>query len=296
MIIQVIKNVIYNITPPILYKIVKFMFHLKRPSLKPPIEIDLTRQYHEIAPDGWNTNLSNNVNGWDDQKVVETEISRWGNYCRNLDGTGPLGFSHEHNDLGIIRSVPFHNVHMTFAYVVTLTAHHKNKISILDIGSGLGHYYRLAKAVLPNVEFDYHCVDVPSLVSEGKKLNPEIHWYTNNSYLDHPYDLVMINGSMQYFKDWAQIIKQVSVVTKDYLLLTRINVVKDGMGCVAIQHIPAYGTSMLFQIFTEHEIIKTVEETGIRLIRELVVGDQIKVIGFLGSIESRGWLFRRFHD
>ena len=109
----------------------------------------------------------------------------------------PLGFTHEHDDLTVTRFVPFHNVHITYAYVLALTAHRKDAISVLDWGGALGHYYQIGKAVIPDVEIDFHFKEVPKLVELGRLLNPDVHWYADDSCLERTYDLVMMNGSLQ---------------------------------------------------------------------------------------------------
>ena len=139
----------------------------------------------EYAPDGWQTQLNNSKNqGWNVDSVVDNEKTKWDAFCRNLEGSGPLGFSHEHTDLSVIRNPNFHNVHISYAYVLTLTAHHKDRISVLDWGGSLGHYYLVGKAVLPDVSIEYHVKEVPLMAEAGKRLNPEVHWYDDESCLE----------------------------------------------------------------------------------------------------------------
>ena len=78
------------------------------------------------APDGWETRIDGPPSkGWDFEGVVEAERMRRV-VPPNLAGTGPLGFSHEHDDPSESRNVSFHNIHMTFAYVVALASRGKS--------------------------------------------------------------------------------------------------------------------------------------------------------------------------
>ena len=112
----------------------------------------------EYAPDGWNTLTGKPATqGWDNETVVAAELAKWQSFRENLEGSGPLGFSHEHTDLSEVRNVYFHNIHVTYAYVLALAARNKTELTVLDWGGGLGHYYLLAKAVLPDVNITFDC-------------------------------------------------------------------------------------------------------------------------------------------
>src|SRR4030042_3606352 len=225
----------------------------------------------EYAPDGWKAIRKDcGSSGWNSESVIEAEEARLDAFRRNLQGAGPLGFSHEHTDLTVVRNVSFHNIHVTYAFVLALAAHQKATLSVLDWGGGLGHYYLIGKAVLPDVALDFHCKDVPLMAEAGKRLNPEVHWYADESCLRRDYDLIMINGSLQYIQDWAGTLQRIASAVKGYLFLTRIPVVDNGPGFVAIQR--AYGIEMLHQQLNQALVLQVVEGTGLRLMREFVVG------------------------
>lgn len=212
----------------------------------------------EYAPDGWKTvQTKSNLRGWNAEIIADAERAKWDAFCRNLQGAGPLGFSHEHTDLTVVRNVSFHNVHITYAYVLALAAHQKTTLSVLDWGGGLGHYYLIGKAVLPEVTLDFHCKEVPLMAEAGKRLNPDVHWYADESYLERTYDLVMINGSLQYIEDWADILRRIALAVKGYLFLTRVPVIENGPGFVAIQR--AYSTEMLHQQLNQGAVLQVIE-------------------------------------
>ena len=246
----------------------------------------------EYAPDGWQTRLDNDqTKGWSVASVIATERTKWDDFCHNLEGTGPLGFSHEHTDLSVTRNPNFHNVHISFAYVLTLAAHKKDNISVLDWGGALGHYYKVAKAVLPDVAIDYHVKEVPLMAQAGKQLNQEVHWYDDEDCLKMHYDLIMMNGSIGYLEDWADVLHRLARSVKEYLFLFRLPVVQHSPSFISIERL--YHSQMLHQQLNQAELLETVKNTGLTLMREFVVGDRPYIRGAPEQCEIRGWLFKR---
>jgi putative methyltransferase (TIGR04325 family) len=275
-----IEKILALLVPPIVVKGIRFVIGQFRTA-------DL-----EYTPDGWQTQLDAGQNqGWSVDSVVNTEKAKWDDFCRNLKGTGPLGFSHEYTDLSVIRNPNFHNVHISYAYVLALAAHKKDRISVLDWGGALGHYYLVGKAVLPDVAIDFHVKEVPLMVKAGKQLNPEVNWYDNESCLERDYDLVMMTGSIPYMQDWADALHRIARSVKDYLFIARLPVVEHTPSFIAIQRL--YNSQMLHQQINQGEFLEAVKETGLTLVREFVVGDRPYIKGAPEQCEIRGWLFRR---
>ena len=48
-----------------------------------------------------------------------------------------------------------------FGYVLALAARTNRGLTVLDYGGNLGDYYWLAEALVPDVELDYHCKELP---------------------------------------------------------------------------------------------------------------------------------------
>jgi putative methyltransferase (TIGR04325 family) len=223
--------------------------------------------------------------------VIDTEKAKWDIFCQNLKGSGPLGFSHEHTDPFVIRNPNFHNVHISYAYVLALAAHKKDSISVLDWGGALGHYYLVGKAVLPDVDIDFHVKEVPLMAKAGEQLNPEVHWYDDETCLEREYDLVMMTGSIPYMEDWVDVLHRIARSIKKYLFVSRLPVIQNSPSFVAIQRL--YNSQMLHQLINQTEFLETVKETGLSLVREFVVGDRPYVKGAPEKCEVRGWLFKK---
>ena len=218
-------------------------------------------------------------NGWNIESTVSGTACERAKFERDLANGAPLGIAHEHN------------LHVSFAFVVALAAREKTKISILDWGAGLGQYCNLAKVSIPGVGVDYHCKEVPVLATAGQRNTPGAVWYMEDSCLKNSYDLVFASGSLQYAKDWKELLVQLAAAAREYLFLTRIPVVFDTPNYCALQHV--YGSTMVFWVFNQSELVEAVRKQGFELIREFLVQDWPAVQGAPEQCELRGWLFRR---
>lgn len=276
----VIRKACRLLTPPIFEKIwAKLSAALKTP----PFE------YFSGAWDSFST--PGRKCGWDTDGVLVAAETRWKAFCDNASGTGPLGFSHEHHDLTIVDSPYSHNVHITFAYVLALAVWKKDRISVLDYGGAIGHYHRIARAVAPQVELEYHIKEVPGLVSLGRQLSPDIQWHTDDGCLDRTYDLVVVNGSLQYIQHWEQCLEGLCRTVGKYFLLTRIPIVDHNPSFLAIQRV--YGSEMLYWQFNREAVLGIVRKAGLQIMREVVVGDRLLIPGAPEEFVLRGWIFRR---
>jgi len=228
---------------------------------------------------------------WNAGDIVSMERAKWSAFLDNLNTTGPLGFSHEHDDLSNTTDLNFHNIHMTFAYVLALSALGQDSVSVLDWGGGLGHYYQLGRATLYGVSLDYHCREVPSMAKAGRELCPDVHWYSeDDECLNRSYDLVMVNGSLQYIQNWQEIVSRLAQVTTRYFFLTRVPVVETSPSFVAIQK--AYALRLLHQQLNRLEVLQTAEKAGLILLREFLIDDHIQIAGAPEPCSMAGWLFR----
>jgi putative methyltransferase (TIGR04325 family) len=246
----------------------------------------------EYAPEGWETVLAGDeTDGWNSLSVVKAEKEKWDVFCNLIRGAGPLGFSHEQNDLASNRILSFHNLNITYGYVLALAAHSKYEVSVLDYGGGLGHYYQLGKALLPGIGLKFYCKEVPGIAETGKQLNPDIQWFTDDSCLKQTFDLVMISSSLQYLEHWQEFLRAVPPSVGEYLFLSRIPVVEKSDSFVSVQK--AYDTKMLHWQFNRKLLLQTVESAGFSLLREFVTGDRPYIKNAPEQCELCSWLFRK---
>lgn len=244
----------------------------------------------EYAPLGWDTPLPATEKGWLSAGVLDAERQKWDRFAELVRLKGPLGFSPDAASLTEVDKVSFHNLNYTFGYVVLKAAFGREQLSILDWGGGLGHYYLLARAFLPgNVRLDYHCKDVSTLVQAGREFAPEITWYEDDSCLEREYDLVMVSGSLQYCREWQELLGRIRKAARRYFFLTRTPVVQQADSFVAVQR--AYGTRMLHLQFNENELLGELAGLGFELVREVVTGDLVYIRNAPEDAVLKGWLF-----
>ena len=245
----------------------------------------------EYAPNGWSTVLEAGTEGWNSHQFIAEEKKKWGVFCDLVKAPGPLGFSHEENELGANRNVSYHNLHITYGYVLALASCQKFTLTVLDYGGGLGHFFQLGRSLLPDLELKFHCKEMPAVAETGKVLNPDVDWYVDDSCLQKTYDLVMISASLQYMKNWQEQLSAIASSANEYLFLIRIPVVSQSDSFVSIQK--AYGTKMLHWQFNKSQLINHIQKAGFELIREFIVGDRPYIKGAPEQCELGSWLFRK---
>jgi putative methyltransferase (TIGR04325 family) len=248
----------------------------------------------EYLPGGWpSSENSPEIKGWGVQEIVDAYKSRWPGFLDRLNSTSPLDVSPEapdptHSDM------VFHNTVMSFAYVLALAAHQKNSISMLDWGGGLGHYYQIARSLLPGVDIDYHCKDVAPLADYGGILWPEAHFYVDRSCFQRHYDLVLASGSMHFSQDWRELLRDLGGATDRYLFVTRLPTVTRAESFVFVQRPYAYGynTEYAAWCLNQDEFLQAARKAGLQLIREFVTGEQPVIVNAPEQCIYRGYLFR----
>jgi putative methyltransferase (TIGR04325 family) len=247
----------------------------------------------EYIPEGWAyVRTHPEVKGWNVQDILKVYKEKWPMYVAMVQGTGPLSIAHE-STLTTTDDIISHNTIMSFAYALALVARHSDRLTMLDWGGGIGHYYLVARSLLPNVQIEYHCKDVPSLAQYGAQLFPDQHFYTDESCLEHTYDLVIASASLHYTEDWRGLLGGLARATKGFLYITGLPTVIDASSFVFIQRPYGYGynTEYLGWCLNRKEFLKLAEATGLKLLREFIVGHRPVIHRAPEQNEYRGFLF-----
>ena len=269
--------------PPILFSLRKELRGIRRKS--PPA--------WEYTPEGWAyARRHPEVRGWNVEEVLDVYKAKWPTFVSLTQDTGPLGFVHE-SDLNTRTDIPSHNVVMSFAYNLALASHSLDTVTMLDWGGGIGHYYLLAKALLPDVDIEYHCKDLPLLAEYGAKLFPEQHFYSDESCLERSYDLVMANTSIHYAEDWQGLLSRLARAAKRYLYIANIPTVINAASFVFVQR-PydfGYNTEYLAWCLNRDEFLEHALSLGLELQREFVFGYKPLIVKAPEQNEYRGYLF-----
>jgi putative methyltransferase (TIGR04325 family) len=169
-----------------------------------------------------------------------------------------------------------------------------DSISVLDWGGGIGQYYLLAKALVPELRVDYHCREVPQLAQYGAQLFPEQHFYTDDSCFQRNYDFVFASSSLQYSEDWETVLARLVGVTRGYLLLTRLPTVDNVPSFVFLQRPYAYGynTEYLGWCLNRQSLLTAAQERRLTLIREFVVAERPYIFRAPEQCRYKGFLFK----
>jgi putative methyltransferase (TIGR04325 family) len=243
----------------------------------------------EYRPQGWYA-----IKGWNDQSVADAQESHWPVLLANLQGPGPLGVAHFpwHTTR---EDRADHNVMMSYGYVLALAARKKERLSMLDWGGGVGHYCLYNKALLPEVEIEYHCYDVPNLCRVGKRLLPGIDITDNESdLLARHYELVVSSSSLHYFEDWRREVRKLAAVTREFLYVSRLQTVTQSSSFVVAHRVHHDGyEEFLSWCINIREFVDCVEECGLELTREFVYYSKSTIRRAPEKADCRGFLFRR---
>lgn len=282
-----IKRLIRALSPPILLAAAKSIRSLVRPD----------RPEWEYVPEGWERAKTDaRIRGWNVMTVLDAYKDKWPSFKKALEQNGPLGVGHE-SPIGVpITSTNFtaHNALLSYAYVLTLAARKRDTLSMLDWGGGIGHYYLISKAVLPEIVISYHCKDVPILCAYGQELFPDAIFYDDEECFEQSYDLVLASGSLQYSEDWEDALTKLGAAAKDYLYVTRLTIAHRATSFVAVQRAYRYGydTEYLCWVLNRNEFIQRASDLGMDLRREFLTSPPWTAHGAPEPLETRGFLFR----
>ncbi|MEI6370131.1 MAG: hypothetical protein WCO49_10520 [Nostocales cyanobacterium ELA608] len=166
----------------------------------------------------------------------------------------------------------FHNIVITYGYVLALTSRQKSELSLLDWGGGIGHYYLISQKLIPDLIIDYHCKDVPILAEYGQELFPKAHFYSDESCLSRKFDLVFASTSLHYSQNWQHTLKGLAEATSGYLFITRLPIVHQVASYVMVQRPYEYGynTEYLGWCLNKDEFLSVAASFNLGVIREFI--------------------------
>jgi putative methyltransferase (TIGR04325 family) len=260
----------------------------------PPALTDLVVRsrsgWRYVGPE-WPTSYES---GWHDESVAEAQTRHWPFLVDATAGRGPLGVSHfpwrttadEPADQNIVAS---------FGYVLALTALAAGgPISLLDWGGGLGHYRLYARALLPGVPVDYHCVDLPGIVSAARTLQPDAHFHTSEREIaDRAFDLVVCSSALHYAPDWPATLTLLAKTTRRFLYVARLQTVERCPSFVVEQTPNVYRRRYASWFVNRGEFLERAGACGLQLEREFVYDERWFVRGAPEQGRSWGFLLSR---
>jgi putative methyltransferase (TIGR04325 family) len=241
----------------------------------------------EYVPEGW----SYPTRGWNADAVADAYARKWPDYLAAIEPPKPLGVHHETAEV-LTGDAGAHNMLVTFAYVLALSARGREGLSVLDWGGGLGHYHALAGSVLPDLGLDYHVKETPAVGARGHELNSEVTFHDDDSCLERRYDLVLASSSLQYVEDWRALLERLAGAAEQYLFVARVPVALHAPSFVVIQrpYVHGYDTEYLGWVLNRDELLAAAPP----LAREFLLDARFSASGAPEDpVEHRSFLFNR---
>jgi putative methyltransferase (TIGR04325 family) len=246
----------------------------------------------DYVPEGWRA--ATRAKGWNVRAYVESERAKWPEFVRALEDGKPLGVAHEAQAISN-GNRDAHNTVMAFGYLLGVAAAGRDRLSVLDWGGGLGHYYAFARTLRPDLTLDYHCFELPIVTEAGRSLLPEVTFHeTAAEALARGYNLVFASGSLQYEEDWRGRLETLARSAAPYLYVTRLPLVNKAPSFVVLQRAYAYGygTEYLGWFLNRDELLRHIRGLGLEVVREFLVDERASPAGAPEDGEYGGFLFR----
>ena len=120
-------------------------------------------------------------------------------------------------------------------------------------------------------------------------------FHTDDACLERSYDLVFASSSLQYARDWADLLRRLGRATDGFLLVTRLPIALDAPSFVVLQRAYAYGyaTEYLGWVVSRTELLSEAAANGLALERELLLDAWLSAAPAPEDpIGHRGFLFR----
>jgi putative methyltransferase (TIGR04325 family) len=252
-----------------------------------------TKPDWEAMPDSeqvWSADV-----GWEHPSIVETQRSKWNAFLASVERPRPMGVSHEAPPDAPIDVGP-HNTIMTFGYALGRAMAAHSSLSVLDWGGGLGHYYVFARALYPDVKFDYVVKDLPHMCDVGRDLLPDAEFVSDeNAALARQYDIVFASSSVQYARDLYGLLARLAAAASGWILITRSPFVDTHDDFVVVQRPHAYGymTEYAGWFINRKRFVDFICEQGFTLEREFLLAEAPFVPNAPEAGRFCGFLFRR---
>lgn len=245
----------------------------------------------EYVPEGW----ARPAKGRDLEAVARAYRAAWPEYLAAIRAPNPLGVHYETARV-TTGDVPAHNLLVAFAYVVALAARGRSRLSVLDWGGGLGHFWALARSVVPGLDLEYHVSETPAVCAQGREVAPDVVFHEDESCLEGGYDLVVASASLQYAEDWSRLLDRLAGATQSHLYVAQVPVALSAPSFVVLRRGSADGseTECLGWVLNRHEFLAYAAGSGVSLAREFLLDTRFSADGAPETpVEHRGFLFNR---
>jgi putative methyltransferase (TIGR04325 family) len=284
-----LKHVVLQLLPPVLAAGLKRGFDHYVRGVAP----DAAEPSWEMVPDS--AELWAERGGWSHVSIAETQRRKWPDFLASVEGSHPLGQSHEAAP-GTPPDIGPHNTIMSFGYALGRAAAAQRRISVLDWGGGIGHYFVYARKLHPDLEMDYVIKDMPGLCEAGRALLAGPSFVSDEALaLTRRYDLVFASSSLHYTRDCYGLLDRLCASAARWLMVTRTPFVETHDDFVVVQRPHAFGymTEYPGWFLNRKRVVDFVTQRGMALEREFLVAERPYVFNAPEQAQYRGLLFRR---
>lgn len=233
--------------------------------------------------------------GWAHNSILRTQLDKWPDFLRSVEGSRPLGQSHE-APTGAAPDYATHNTIMSFGYALGRVAQQKEVASVLDWGGGLGHYYVYARALFPTLKLNYVIKDLAGLCGAGEQLLPDVTYLSDERQaLSRSYDLVFASSSLHYTRDRYSLLGRLCESTKNWLMVTRTPIIEHTDEFVVVQrpHMYGYMTEYPCWFINRSRLLNFVAAYGFILERQFLIAEEPNLPNAPERARYCGFLFRR---
>jgi putative methyltransferase (TIGR04325 family) len=232
--------------------------------------------------------------GWTHASIVATQESNWDTIMRSIAKPRPVG--QFQSPAKASPDISTHNTIITFAYALARASLQRKRISVLDWGGALGHYYAYARELGPAVEIDYVIKDLEQFCEAGRKRLPNVTFLSSDTdALSRQYDFVFASASLQYARDLYGCLERLARSAREWLMVTRIPIIENNDDFVVVQrpHAHGYMTEYACWYINRRRFLDCVAGQGFSLEREFLLGDAANVLNAPENGRYTGFLFRR---
>ena len=179
----------------------------------------------------------------------------------------------------------------TFGEVIAIAAAEQPRLTVLDVGGNLGDYYWIGRSLHPQVELEFHCLDINAVAEAGRRVNPAVTFHGSGDIFERRFDLIMFSSSLQYMRDWQTVLARAAAAARKYLFVSDVPTVQHAPSFVVAQH--ADGHVNRHHQFNRGELVAALARTGLCTIREFDMGAHPIVDNAPEQPVCTGWLLGR---
>lgn len=157
--------------------------------------------------------------------------------------------------------------------LLSLLLEKKESVSVLDLGGGMGvGYISLVSCLGETCPVDYYVLETPSMKEGGNILhkgNERVHFLDSIPAELPTIDVLFVNSALQYFEDYAEILRKVTRFSPRYCLFVKLSA--GSIPTFASLQTNLTGTSLPYWFINIDEFLTLMTSLGYRLMYRSVL-------------------------